>query len=82
MTRVGPRLSLLLCLSSNLGAQAPAPITDGEFRTLHARLSPAQQDKWEQIPWMTDLLAARRRSIAEKKPLFMWSMNGHPLGCT
>ena len=60
---------------------AQKPIGDAEFAKLHADLQPVP-GAWLRIPWMTDLLAARTKAIAEKKPLFLWAMNGHPLGCT
>ena len=74
--------SLSVAFAPALGAQTVKPIGATEFRSLQKKLIPKRQGKWQRIPWMTDMLAARRRAIAEKKPLFMWSMNGHPLGCT
>ncbi|MCI0652310.1 MAG: hypothetical protein L0Z55_10550 [Planctomycetes bacterium] len=38
--------------------------------------------RWLEIPWRTDLLAARAEAAFARKPLFLWVMNGHPLGCT
>ena len=58
------------------------PPTDARFKDLHARLVPPAAEKWETIPWRTDLLRARDDASAAKKPVFLWSMNGHPLGCT
>lgn len=58
------------------------PPTDAEFRGLHAKLVPRAGEKWLTIPWKIDLLEARDLAIAQGKPVFMWSMNGHPLGCT
>lgn len=52
-----------------------------EFARMHASVSP-KDEKWTEIPWQTDLQEARRRAAEEKKPLFMWIMDGHPLGCT
>lgn len=37
---------------------------------------------WRKIPWQTDLLAAQRLSVEQGKPIFIWAMDGHPLGCT
>ncbi|MGH9363331.1 MAG: hypothetical protein ACRD2T_15580 [Thermoanaerobaculia bacterium] len=63
-------------------AAPPAPIAPEEFRRLHRELSAAAPEKWETIPWRTGLLDARAEAARERKPLFLWSMNGHPLGCT
>ena len=58
------------------------PLSDADFRELHARLVPGADEKWQTIPWKTDLLEARAFAAKEGKPVFLWSMNGHPLGCT
>lgn len=41
-----------------------------------------QEEKWLSIPWQLDLNVARRMSQEQKKPIFFWIMNGHPMGCT
>lgn len=61
-------------------------LTDGgltieEFRKLHEELRPRRDELWRSIPWKTSLLEARDLAVRERKPLFMWSMNGSPLGC-
>jgi hypothetical protein len=38
--------------------------------------------KWRTIPWQTDLLAAQKLAVETQKPMFIWAMDGHPLGCT
>ena len=57
-------------------------LTESRFRQLHKQLQPAADELWRTIPWRTSLLDAQRRAIAEKKPIFIWAMDGHPLGCT
>jgi hypothetical protein len=53
------------------------------FRALHAAVAPrGQGERWTVIPWQTDLEAARRQAAHDGKPLLMWIMDGHPLGCT
>ena len=42
----------------------------------------AEENRWLEIPWRLDLDLARREAAEAKKPLFMWMMNGHPMGCT
>ena len=61
---------------------APAPLTAAEFKKLHAEVVPKTQDYWEKIPWHIDLFEARTLAYKAKKPMFLWAMNGHPLGCT
>ncbi len=52
-----------------------------EFEKLHASLVPTNE-VWKTIPWEVDLLAAQRKAADEDKLLFIWAMDGHPLGCT
>ncbi|MGV3723091.1 MAG: hypothetical protein ACO1SX_19500 [Actinomycetota bacterium] len=52
-----------------------------DFAKLHRGVAPGKE-RWAEIPWETDLAAARARSAREGKPLLMWVMDGHPLGCT
>ena len=34
-----------------------------------------------QVPWLTSLWEAREKAAAEGKPILLWEMDGHPLGC-
>jgi hypothetical protein len=62
---------------------AVAALRSEEFQALHAEVAPhGQGERWTQIPWQSDLQAARQQAAAERKPLLMWVMDGHPLGCT
>ncbi len=77
------RCCLLTCL---LGAAAVAsaaePVGADQFDKLFAVIKPkTKTEKWAQIPWMTDLWEARKRAAAEGKPILLWEMDGHPLGC-
>jgi hypothetical protein len=42
----------------------------------------AEEEKWLTIPWRTNLMEARAEAQREGKPMFLWIMNGSPLGCT
>jgi hypothetical protein len=63
-------------------AGEPAALTPEAFRDLHRELARGKAEKWQTIPWKVDLLEAREAAAGAGKPLFIWSMNGHPLGCT
>jgi hypothetical protein len=59
------------------------PVPVGQFAALQSLIKPsAGEDKWAEIPWQTDLWAARQKAAREGKPLLLWEMDGHPLGCT
>lgn len=56
---------------------------DAEFRQLLAFIRPQPDElRWQAIPWQTDLHAACCIAAEERKPVFLWAMNGNPLGCT
>ena len=56
--------------------------SDAEFANLNKSVCQAPNETWRTIPWKTDLLEAQRTAVAESKPIFIWAMDGHPLGCT
>jgi hypothetical protein len=60
-----------------------AAISEGTFKELHGLLNPTKEEEaWRTIPWKTGLLDAQRQAAAEGRPIFIWAMDGHPLGCT
>lgn len=63
----------LVLLPDGLGVQ--------EFEKLHKELQPPKDEAWLSIPWKTNLLEARDAAAEQKKPILLWSMDGHPLGC-
>ncbi|MCI0340799.1 MAG: hypothetical protein L0216_06550 [Planctomycetales bacterium] len=60
----------------------PEGLSVTEFERLHRDLAPPAVETWRTIPWKTSLLEAREVAAREKKPLFLWAMDGHPLACT
>ena len=56
-------------------------LDDAEFRRLHEQLKPSTTEAWRSIPWKISLVEAQNQAAKEKKPLFIWSMDGNPLGC-
>ena len=58
----------------------PGAISADEFKSLHSQL--CKRDKWETVTWRTDLHEALAASVKEKKPIFIWAMDGQTLGCT
>jgi hypothetical protein len=58
-------------------------LSAGRFQALHAAMTPrGESERWTEIPWQSDLQAARQKAAREEKPLLIWVMDGHPLGCT
>ena len=77
-----PACGLALIVGSPTLAAAP-PLAPEQFAPTHALIKPAAGEaKWTQVPWLASLWEARRRAAAEGKPILLWEMDGHPLGCT
>ena len=54
-----------------------------QFRDTLAFIRPKPSElRWQEIPWQTDIREAARLAAQEGKPIFLWAMNGNPLGCT
>jgi len=48
-----------------------------------ATLLPTQAEQaFAAVPWELNLMRARRTADELERPIFVWIMNGHPLGCT
>jgi hypothetical protein len=56
-------------------------LSETEFKKLHAELVPPAAP-WRSIPWETSMIEAQNKSVQQGKLIFIWSMDGHPLGCT
>mgnify|MGYP003653903090 CR=1 FL=1 len=69
-------------LASALADQQPIPHT--ELDRLITVIKPQSgESPWREIDWLTDLTEARRRAIAEDKPLVIFTAaDGSPLGRT
>jgi hypothetical protein len=63
-------------------ALSAAELTDEQFARLLKQLQPADDEAWLTIPWKIRLLDARKTALEEHRPIFIWAMDGHPLGCT
>ena len=57
-------------------------LTEAELQKLHRELQPNPKATWRTIPWKTSVLDAQAAAAREGKPIFIWAMDGHPLGCT
>ena len=53
-----------------------------EAAKLRAVIRPLDgEDPFDTIPWETSLWDARKKAAAAGKPVLLWEMDGHPLGC-
>jgi len=69
---------LLGLLAAPVAAAEPAELE----RVRELILPAAEELAWRKIPWLTDLWDARKKAAEEARPIFLWEMDGHPLGCT
>jgi hypothetical protein len=84
MTSMRSGIVSALLASAALAAPVAASeqVTPERFKQLHALIKPAaSEEKWAQIPWLASLWEARQQAAAEGKPILLWEMDGHPLGC-
>jgi hypothetical protein len=72
----------MICVTSLIVLMLGQTVDEPEFRRLHSLLEPVRGEAWRSIPWKTSMLQARDEALRDRKPLFLWSMNGSPLGCT
>src|SRR5262245_29833813 len=61
------------------GAKKPLP-SPAELADLAATIKPPPAaNKWQQIPWLSDVNEGRKLAREEKRPLFLWTVFGEPL---
>ena len=46
-------------------------------------IQPTKQElAWSSIPWKSSFQEGLIEAGTQQKPMLLWAMNGHPLGCT
>ncbi|MBM4002832.1 MAG: hypothetical protein FJ295_06020 [Planctomycetes bacterium] len=73
--------ALSILLHSGTAASAE-PLARDEFVRLRELLQPAENELWRMIPWRLSVLEGQQAAARQHKPIFIWAMDGHPLGCT
>ncbi len=82
LSRISPLVLLFVLWGPPCSArgEGPADVSPERFEHL-LRTLPATAP-WQEIPWEHDLAAAQRLAQATRRPVFLWAMEGHPLGAT
>ncbi|MDA7980779.1 MAG: hypothetical protein MPJ50_18645 [Pirellulales bacterium] len=63
--------------------KADIELTADNYTTWRDHIQPDLSElAWEDIPWLTTFKDGIAAADAADKPLLLWTMNGHPLGCT
>lgn len=66
-----------------LGTAQPVELNDANYIKVRDFLMPSTEEMaWRQIPWRPSLWQAVVDARRDDKPILLWAMNGHPLGCT
>lgn len=80
MTMIGATF-VLLCTGVVAGPEG-AVLDDATFSQWRQYIAPTEPEMcWRTIPWRETFQQAVRDSQIEGKPILLWAMNGHPLGC-
>jgi hypothetical protein len=59
---------------------AETPPNTGHFATLAAAVRPTSDElKWQNIPWLLDLMEARKTAQLEDRLLLVWATGDDPL---
>lgn len=80
------RLSLVLLVFASFaaGGQQIDPLSHGQLKQLLPMIKPQPgESPWREINWITNVTEARERSLAEDKPIVIFTAaDGSPLGRT
>lgn len=61
----------------------PGELTDARCDAVRAAVLPDSSElRWREIPWRPSFQEAIADAQRERRPILLWAMNGHPLGCT
>jgi hypothetical protein len=82
MGRSGTAFALAVALALT-GRSHSQNLTDATYAKWRDYLLPAEKDlAYRSIPWRASYWDAVVEAQAKDKPILLWAMNGHPLGCT
>ena len=67
-----------------IAALGQAPVLDDQsFERWRDYIRPhAKEESYLEIPWRESFYIAINEARETDRPILLWAMNGHPLGCT
>jgi hypothetical protein len=76
--------ALFVCSSQAFAETRVGKIAADDFDRLYETIKPQPgESPWREVAWVTNITEARRRAIAEDKPLIVFTAaDGSPLGRT
>ena len=76
-------LLLIVILFSCAKIKQEYQLNDRTYNMWKEFIKPTKEElAWAQIPWRSTFYDGLIDSDRQQKPLLLWVMNGHPLGCT
>lgn len=73
---------MVLSSGESVAVEIDSQLTGVEAKRLMEILEPSPHEVWRTIPWKISLIQGQKLAVEQKKPIFIWAMDGHPLGCT
>jgi hypothetical protein len=71
-----------LNMTPSYGQSSVEKLSETQVEHLLKTIRPSEgEDPFATIPWQTNLWDARKLAAKEGKPILLWEMDGHPLGC-
>ena len=76
-------LSLAVSVALFATAAMAQELTDASYAKWRDHILPSPADlAYKAIPWRASFWDAVVEAQAKERPILLWAMNGHPLGCT
>ncbi len=65
------------------GVPSDFSLSEANYASVREQVLPKQSElRWTQIPWRPSFHEGVAEAQVQGKPVLLWVMNGHPLGCT
>jgi uncharacterized protein YceK len=69
--------------TSSVPSAPSARLDDDDLEAWSRYLAPRGSElAWESLPWLSSYSDGVLAAQEQRRPLLLWVMNGHPLGCT
>ena len=82
-TIVAELLLVLIFFSGCTPREDSFSLTTKNFDMWKNYITPPQNElAWTRIPWLSTFSEGMIQANTLQKPVLLWVMNGHPLGCT
>jgi hypothetical protein len=79
ITRTALIASTTLLVAGSVFSAEPTA-ADQDLANRAAMIGPApEEQRWQRIPWVTDLAEGQRLAQAERRPIFLWVTGDDPL---